>query len=149
MFESLVDYGNKNIKHFAKMLGIASERKSKHYEHFYKTFLDQWTGYVRGVEAAQKVFAVEKMKPCKFCLNAAVDKELTAENDLSYSGVGKEFEPGSKIHAYIRSGDAKPTALVISQYMDRYNRNVDVIEYKMKFCPECGRPLFENKINNE
>lgn len=81
---------------------------------------------------------------CKFCLNASVDDELTSDNDLSFLPVGKVLEGYS---IYIRSGSNKPTALVISAWNKTRQVNEDIGIYEMKYCPNCGRYLFENNKN--
>lgn len=78
---------------------------------------------------------------CHTCCNSAVEPELTPENDLSYIGVG---ESKNGYGLYIRSGNGKPTALVVSKLEENLESNVDIGLYKMKFCPECGRRLVEN-----
>ncbi len=85
--------------------------------------------------------ATEARNYCRVCCNAAVEPELTPNNDLSYVSVGK-VEKGYGLH--IRSGDSKPTALVISKWEESLGRNVDIGVYKMNYCPECGRRLIEN-----
>ena len=85
-------------------------------------------------------------KYCDFCMNAFVEPELTPENDLSYLHVGK-CNPYAKVQMHIRSGDARPTAIVVSIWDEKCQRNVDVVEYSMKYCPECGRRLLENEQN--
>lgn len=78
---------------------------------------------------------------CHVCCNATVEPELTSDNDLSYISVGETTE-GYGMH--IRSGDGKPTVLIVSKWEESLGRNIDVGIYKMKFCPECGRRLIEN-----
>lgn len=77
---------------------------------------------------------------CRFCLNAFVDKTLTPDNDLSYLSIGF-CERGRSM--CIRSGDGRPTLILVSEAVNGIN--VDVAVYKPKFCPECGRELLENK----
>lgn len=86
------------------------------------------------------------MKYCSVCCNATVEPELNPDNDLSYIGVGKTIE-GYGLH--IRSGDGRPTALIISKWNTILKRNVGIGLYKMKFCPECGRKLIENLKEDE
>lgn len=81
------------------------------------------------------------MKYCSVCCNATVEPELNPDNDLGYIGVGETIE-GYGLH--IRSGDGRPTALIISRWNKVICRNVEIGSYKMKFCPECGRELTEN-----
>ena len=78
---------------------------------------------------------------CHVCCNANVEPELTSDNDLSYISVG---ETAKGYGLYIRSGDGKPTVLVVSKWKEDIGRNVDIGVYKMNFCPECGRRLIEN-----
>lgn len=88
---------------------------------------------------------IEKEKDvCNYChayCNATVEPELTSDNDLSYISVG---ETAKGYGLYIRSGDGKPTVLVVSKWKEDIGCNVDIGVYKMNFCPECGRMLIEN-----
>lgn len=79
------------------------------------------------------------MKCCGYCLNATVDSSLDSDNDLSYCDVGLS-QSGYSMH--IRSGNNKPTSLIVSRAY--HGRNFAVAVYDMKYCPECGRRLFEN-----
>ena len=78
---------------------------------------------------------------CRVCYNAAVEPKLTSENDLGYIGVGRIVDGYGMC---IKSGNGKPTALIISRQEGNLVGNVDIGSYKMKFCPECGRKLIEN-----
>ncbi len=80
-------------------------------------------------------------KYCKVCCNAAVEPELNSDNDLSYTSVGKSAVNHSM---FIRSGNNFPTALIVSEWNNELERNVDIATYVMKYCPECGRKLIEN-----
>lgn len=82
------------------------------------------------------------LKCCCFCNNAVVDPRLTPDNDLSYCPVGKVADGYGLL---FRSGDDRPTALVLEMWDKRLNRNLDIGLYVMKYCPECGRKLIENK----
>lgn len=75
------------------------------------------------------------MSYCKFCCNAYVEPALDTDNDLGYCSVGDSADGYSM---FIRSGDGRPTAIVVSHGSE------DVIYYKMRYCPNCGRRLFEN-----
>lgn len=89
---------------------------------------------------------MSKSKYCNFCCNASVDSDLNHDNDLSYLPVGKS----SYFHSmYIRSGNHRSTAIVVSRWSDELQMNVDVAVYAMKFCPECGRYLFENDSDDK
>ena len=92
-----------------------------------------------------KLEIIEKEKDirnyCHVCCNSTVEPELTSDNDLSYISVD---ETAKGYGLYIRSGDGKPTILVVSKWKEDIGRNVDIGVYKMNFCPECGRRLIEN-----
>lgn len=75
------------------------------------------------------------MKDCGLCRSAYTDEELRYDNDLSYIPIGL---PNDGYRAFIRSGDKKPTALLVEKGNDL------VWVYKPKFCPNCGRELIEN-----
>ena len=77
---------------------------------------------------------------CDFCNNAAIDPELTPDNDLSYVSVGKCL---NQVRILFRSGDRKPTALLFEKWGENYGWTT-IGDYIPKFCPECGRKLVEN-----
>lgn len=77
---------------------------------------------------------------CHFCNNAAIDPELTPDNDLSYVSVGECL---NQVRILFRSGDRKPTALLFEKWRENYGWET-IGNYIPKFCPECGRKLFEN-----
>lgn len=83
-------------------------------------------------------------KCCPFCLNASSDPmgELTTENDYSSLSVGRAME---HYRISIDSGDNKPTRIVVTHWNKDMQRNIDICMYNMKYCPECGRKLFENE----
>lgn len=76
------------------------------------------------------------MSYCEFCCNARVEPDLDFDNDLSYCSVGDSVADGYSM--FIRSGNDKPTAIIVSHGAN------DIIYYKMRYCPNCGRRLFEN-----
>jgi hypothetical protein len=77
---------------------------------------------------------------CHFCNNAAIDPELTPDNDLSYVSVGECL---NQVRILFRSGDRKPTALLFEKWREGYGWTT-IGDYIPKFCPECGRKLVEN-----
>ena len=83
-----------------------------------------------------------KSKYCNYCCNATVEPELNSDNDFSYMSVGKTV---GKHLMYIRSGNNLPTAIIVSEWDNKIQRNVDIGTYVMKYCPECGRKLIENR----
>lgn len=48
-----------------------------------------------------------------------------------------------------RTGDRKNTAIIIEKWSEEHHRNIDIGEYVPKYCPECGRKLFENDKNKQ
>lgn len=78
---------------------------------------------------------------CRYCDNAHTNPGLTSDNDLSYFSIG--FVERSYT-LYFRSGDNRPTAIVFSHFFEGRNYSNDIALYIPKFCPECGRRLFEN-----
>lgn len=83
-------------------------------------------------------------KFCHFCENATVNPDLSPEYDLQYANVGMDIESIEDTNIFIRTGDNKATVIIVSQWDKKLNCNKDIAIYKPKFCPECGRPLFEN-----
>ncbi len=81
---------------------------------------------------------------CSFCLNAFSDptEELTTQNDYSSFSVG---DTAPHYRMSIDTGDNKPTRIVVTHWNESLQCNQDVCIYKMKYCPECGRELFENE----
>lgn len=73
---------------------------------------------------------------CKFCCNAYVDPALNIDNDLGYCSVGDSVNGYSM---FIRSGAGRPTVIVVSHGSEF------VSYYEMRYCPNCGRYLFENE----
>lgn len=82
--------------------------------------------------------AFNDLKPCRMCLNAQVDPELTEENDFSFHTVG-EREDGFRIG--IQSGCGRPMQILFEQWINKEWHLIGF--YKPKFCPNCGRPLIE------
>lgn len=87
--------------------------------------------------------ASENKKPCRFCLNARVNHDLSDDNDLSYLPVGFSAEGFS---LYLRSGGGDPVDLSFYRWMADLNQGewALVAFYYPKFCPECGRPLMDD-----
>lgn len=46
---------------------------------------------------------------------------------------------------FIRSGDNRPTALIVSKWDKDLGYNIDIALYEMNYCPNCGRKLIENE----
>lgn len=80
-------------------------------------------------------------EPCYMCDNAWVDDELNFNNDLSYYSVGDCCDNKRMM---FRSGAKKPTSLLIEEYDEQVKQWITVGVYQPKFCPNCGRELFEN-----
>lgn len=75
------------------------------------------------------------MKDCYLCKNAHTDPTLSSDTDLSYMSVG---ECDSGYRAFMRSGDARNTALLVE------HGNELIWAYHPRYCPNCGRLLIEN-----
>lgn len=60
--------------------------------------------------------ASNDLKPCRMCLNAQVDPELTEENDFSFHTVG-EREDGFRIG--IQSGCGRPMQILFEQWINK------------------------------
>lgn len=74
---------------------------------------------------------------CNFCFDCTVDDSLTPQNDLSYRGVGTAM---TGIRILFRSGGGRPAALMVEGYFNGKGWET-VAEYRLKYCPECGRHL--------
>lgn len=79
---------------------------------------------------------------CMMCLNAHVDLELTSDNDLSFFGVGECEKPYRLMY---RTGDARPTAILVEKWNAHRRLWEEIGFYYPKFCLNCGRRLMENE----
>lgn len=84
------------------------------------------------------------MEACNFCFNSKTDLsgELNENNDFSSISIGST---PSSYRMAINSGDGKPTNIDVMTWSDTYKQNICVCYYVPKYCPECGRYLFENE----
>ena len=92
---------------------------------------------------------------CSFCFNAYVattlpepednyfDNELTDDNDFSSATIGFS---GHSHQMYFNSGGGKACNIEVCEWGED-SRWHTVGYYYPKFCPECGRPLDEYKID--
>lgn len=78
---------------------------------------------------------------CHYCDNAMTVPELSSDEDLSYKSVG---DCVNQVRILFRTGDRKPTVLLFEKWVDGYGW-ATIGDYILKFCPECGRKLFENE----
>jgi len=84
----------------------------------------------------------ERVDACSMCYNAHVEPELTSDNDFSACGIG-ECEAGYRI--FFLSGCARPTRVTFEKWEEK--RGWAAIGcYCPRFCPNCGRRLFENGL---
>lgn len=81
------------------------------------------------------------MKDCDFCRNALTDEELHHHEDLSYTHIGAVDQ---NYLAYYRTGDKRKTVLMV-EYNNKGTKELAWI-YAPKYCPECGRKLYENEL---
>lgn len=77
-----------------------------------------------------------RSEDCDFCRNAHTCYLLAHDNDLSYKSIGKVDD---EYRLYLRTGNDRPTSLLFE------HGNELVGFYRPKFCPECGRKLYENE----
>ena len=98
--------------------------------------------------AEEKLRELERYpsKPCFMCVNARVDDELTDDNDFSSIGVGRAMK-GYRLS--INSGNRSPVSIEVEAWNEQMQRNTIVASYHPKFCPNCGRRLFEYEEVNE
>lgn len=98
--------------------------------------------------AEEKLRELERYpsKPCFMCVNARVDDELTDDNDFSSIGVGRAMK-GYRLS--INSGNRSPVSIKVEAWNEQMQRNTIVASYHPKFCPNCGRRLFEYEEVNE
>lgn len=81
---------------------------------------------------------------CRFCHNAFVDPELDHDNDLSYLPIGKCAEG---YYMFLRSGSRIPTAVFLDKAKEGGCQTIAV--FLPRYCPICGRYLFENFPNDK
>lgn len=84
--------------------------------------------------------ASNDVRPCRMCLNARVDPELTDENDFSFHLVG---ECGDGFRIGIQSGYGRSMQILFEQWINKEWHLIGF--YEPMFCPNCGRPLIEYK----
>lgn len=98
-----------------------------------------------GLEPEQVKAGAGDKAPCPLCDNARVNGELTDENDLHYRTVGVS-EDGFRVMVGV--GGGRPMRILFEQRRRVHpNRNEEawmtVGIYEPKFCPNCGRELWE------
>ena len=95
---------------------------------------------------------------CPYCFNAYVaakypnddpfETELDDTNDASSSTIGNST---NGFQLYFNSGNGKPCNIEICQWKENGYRGrpgwATIGIYYPKFCPECGRPLDEYKVD--
>lgn len=79
--------------------------------------------------------------PCSFCLNARVCDDLTDSNDSSSYSVGKASKG---FHMFVSSGNGSPVRIEVLQWDELSHSNFVIASYFPKYCPNCGRKLFED-----
>jgi len=80
------------------------------------------------------------MSACDMCYNAHVDSELTSDNDFSAHIIG-ECAEGYRI--LLKSGWVRPTAITFEKWEESGWMTIGF--YRPRYCPNCGRRLFENE----
>ena len=84
---------------------------------------------------------IRQLQSCYMCNNAAVDDELTDENDLSFIQVGKTVS--SVFRIMLQSGNSEGVKILFEQFSGKYWQTIGV--YAPSFCPNCGRKLVEQR----
>lgn len=90
-------------------------------------------------------FEGEDQLVCEKCYNARIadpDDELTDENDFSSYSIGNCSDGYS---VFLNSGNGKPVEIEVLRWSKERQQQETVAIYRPKFCPECGRPLYEYK----
>lgn len=84
-------------------------------------------------------------EPCYLCDNARLNNGLEDYNDFSSSCIGS-FSQDCRI--MLTSGSGKPLRIEIARWCEEAERWVDIGFYYPKFCPECGREIWEYENDN-
>ena len=82
----------------------------------------------------------KNVSACCFCKNAEINNNLNWTND--FSAYVLTVSDGYRI--LLESGDAQPTVIKVEKWYDEHKQWGGILDYKMKYCPECGRRLTEN-----
>ena len=80
---------------------------------------------------------------CRFCDNARINDDLTDDND--FSSICVSYNDKDKTRVMISSGWGKPLRIEFEQWDNKFQVWVLKNRYYPKFCPECGREIFEFK----
>lgn len=83
---------------------------------------------------------IDYKEPCYVCNNARLDPELTDYNDFNSGTIGS-FSKDCRI--MLTSGFGNPLRIEIARWNDSIQQWVDIGIYYPKFCPECGREIWE------
>lgn len=81
---------------------------------------------------------VETELACGYCDSAKVNPELSDDNDYSAMCIGKCYD-GYRL--MLCSGWGRPTRIEVEKWDNDEWRRIG--EYLPKYCPECGREIFE------
>lgn len=79
---------------------------------------------------------------CYMCDNARINDDLTDDNDYSVCCVGVSSENNRIV---VSSGWGKPLSIDFELWNDFSKCWNTVAYYNPKFCPNCGREIFEFK----
>lgn len=85
---------------------------------------------------------------CRFCDNARINENLTDENDYSAISVGHCMDGFRMMFC---SGFGMPPRFEIEQKRNNNNKEEMYVigEYRLKYCPNCGRKIFEYERKND
>lgn len=83
---------------------------------------------------------------CEMCSNALVVEDLTHDNDFSSISVG-DVDNGYRMS--INAGNRRPVCIDVEKWDEQTKQNIVIARYYPKFCPNCGRLLFEYRVKTE
>lgn len=132
-------FESENIKH------------SNEWDEFYRKH--RHLGFKVGCNTEQVAQYVEQQngegfneKFCNMCSNALVVDDLTHDNDFSSISVG-DVDNGYRMS--INSGNRRPVCIDVEKWDEQTKQNIVIARYYPKFCPNCGRLLFEYRVKTE
>ena len=81
-----------------------------------------------------------RKKACDFCNNALLDDELTHDTDYACRTIG---DMPKRTRLMLCTGWRKPLRIEFEVFNDQYGMWSTGGIYYPKYCPECGRKIYE------